>query len=118
MVNGSEVITPLLILPKGVNKFTMAPPTMTANRAMNYADGANSAVVSVSLTTTLGGSPYTVTLQGMTASSHISITATNASAAADLASGSVYAGTKSTNSVVINTGVTSGETFDILATVN
>jgi len=85
---------------------------------MNFADGANSAVVSASLTTTSGGSPYTVTLQGMTSSSHVSITPTNAAAASDIASGNVYVGTKSANSVVIHTGATSGETFDILATVN
>lgn len=112
------IITPELVFPQGLFTLTCSPPTLSANRTMNYGDGANSSIVSASLTTTGAGSPYTVTLQGMTSSSHIAITPTNAAAGLDWASGNVYVGTKSANSVVINTGVTSGETFDILATVN
>jgi hypothetical protein len=37
------IIAPEIILANGINKLTLAPPTLTNNRAMNYADGANSA---------------------------------------------------------------------------
>jgi hypothetical protein len=59
-----------------------------------------------------------ITLVGLTSNSHVSVTPTNASAAADIASGSVYVSTKALSQVTIITGSTSGETFDILATVN
>ena len=77
----------------------------------------SSACMSASLTTN-GATSYVVTLTGLTPNSHVSITPTNASAAADIASGSVYVSTKALSQVTIITGSTSGETFDILATVN
>ena len=117
-MDNSTVIAPTLIMPNGINKLTVAAPTLTGNRVLSYADGAQSTVVATSLTTTASGSPYTLTLQGATSSSHVSITPTNASAATDMATGSVYVSSKGTNQVVIVTGITSGETFDILATVN
>jgi hypothetical protein len=117
LIEPNLIITPQLILPSGINKLTVTPPTMTGNRTVTFADGSQSTVVATSLTTTSGGSPYTVTLQGATTSSHISITPTNAAAAADQAAGQVYVSSKGTNQVVIATGATSGEQFDILATV-
>jgi hypothetical protein len=117
LVNSAGVFTESLIIPSGLNKLTISGPTLTANRAVTFADAPQSTVVAASLTTTSGGSPYTVTLQGMLSSSHISITPTNAAAALDCAAGNVWVGTKSANQVVINTGTTAGETFDIIATV-
>ena len=74
--------------------------------------------VLVSSLTTNGATTYTITIPGLTASSHVSLTPTSASAAADWASGNVYVSSKSANTLVIATGATSGETFDILATTN
>ena len=75
-------------------------------------------VVATSFTTTSSGSPYTITLQGLTASSHVWLQAMNAAAALDQASGNVWVGTVSANSVVIDTGITSGEIFNVFGTVN
>ena len=109
-------MAPQLILPSGTNKLTLAGPTLTGNRSVTFADGPQSTSVSTSLTTT-GATSYVITLQGTTTSSHYAITPTNAKAAADWASGNVYVSAKGTNSVTIATGATSGETFDIIATV-
>lgn len=117
-ISSSGLVTPQIIMPEGLFKLTFLPPTLTANRAMNYGDGANSSVVSTSLTTTSAGSPYTVPLQGCTSSSHVWIQGTNAAAELDRAAGNVYPGTVSANQVIVNTGVTSGETFNIFATIN
>lgn len=114
--NASGVVAPQLILPSGTNKLTLAGPTLTGNRSVTFADGPQSTSVSTSLTTT-GATSYVITLQGTTTSSHYAITPTNAKAAADWASGNVYVSAKGTNSVTIATGATSGETFDIIATV-
>ena len=116
--NGTLVTSNLLIAGASIYDIAMAAPTLTASRAVTLADGAQSTALAASLTTTLNGSPYTVSIPGATSSSHVSITPTNASAATDFATGSVYAGTKSAGSIVINTGATAGETFDILVTPN
>jgi hypothetical protein len=85
------------------------------NIGQNYSS--SSSCMSASLTTN-GATSYTITMVGLTPNSHVSVTPTNASAAADIASGSVYVSTKALSQVTIITGDTSGETFDILATVN
>jgi hypothetical protein len=116
--SGGLAVIQELILPSGTNKISATAPTLTGNRTLTLADGAQSTVLATSLTTTLNGSPYTISLAGLTSSSHVSITPTNSVAAADNATGSVYVGTKGAGTVVINTGATAGETFDIVATPN
>ena len=118
LMNSTGLYTPLVVMPEGLFKLSLAPPTLTANRTMVYADGANSSVVSTTLTTTSGGSPYTVTLQGATSSSHAWLQETNAAGALDRASGNVWISGVGTNTVTVNTGVTAGETFNVFATVN
>lgn len=114
-LNGGTVVTPNLILPSGVNKITAAAPTLTGDRVISLADGAQSTILSTSFTTVVSGSPYTVALQGVTSSSHAWIASVGAAAASD---GTAYVISVGTNQVVINTSGNSGETFNVFATVN
>jgi len=68
-----------------------------------------------SFTTTASASDV-VALNGITASSHVSLTPTNSAAAAMIAS--VYVSSKSANSLTVTHTATAGATFDIIATAN
>jgi hypothetical protein len=69
--------------------------------------------VVASLTTTSATSD-TVSIPGFVATGHVSLTATNATAAAMIAS--VYVSAKAANSITVSHPITSGGTFDIVAT--
>jgi hypothetical protein len=118
LIDSTQIGGPLFRLANGIYKNDITAPTLTANRTTTVADGAGSVVVSTSLTTTLNGSPYTVSLQGATASSHGWVQPTNASAALDVAAGNVYVSAASANTLTIVTSATAGETFNVFATVN
>jgi hypothetical protein len=79
--------------------------------------GSSNALPPASLTTTAAATD-SVSIVGATASSHYSITPTNAAAATAQASGTVYISSKGNGFVVIAHPVTSGLTFDILGTTN
>lgn len=67
----------------------------------------------VSVTTTASLSDV-ILISAVTPTSFVSLTPTNASAAADMASGNVYVLTKSSGSLTIAHGAIAGMTFDIV----
>jgi hypothetical protein len=81
----------------------------------NLSDGPFTRVYKASLTTTSGTSDN-VNIVGITASSHCSLTATNALAARNFAG--TYVSAKTTNQITVTHSGASGMTYDILCTVN
>lgn len=77
--------------------------------------GNSSTVMPASLTTTSGTSDN-VTVTGMTASGHCGLTATNASAATNIAT--TYISSKTTNQITVTHTATASMTYDILCTPN
>jgi hypothetical protein len=64
--------------------------------------------------TTSSGTSDNVALQGVTSSSHCSLTATNASAATNIAT--TYISNKTTNQITVTHTGTASMTYDILCT--
>jgi hypothetical protein len=89
--------------------------TLTANRTFATPDGASYSVMPGSLTTTSATSDA-VTMQGMTSGGHCSLTATNLSAATNLAT--TYVSAKTTNQITVTHAATAGMTYDVLCTSN
>ncbi len=87
----------------------------TANRIANFPDANSDAVMMASFTSS-AASPENVSVQGMTASGHCSFTATNASAAANLAS--TFISSKAAGIVQITHPLISAMTFDIFCTAD
>jgi hypothetical protein len=116
LLNSSGLYTPQIVMASGSNELVIATPTMTGNRTMSFCDGANSSVVSTTLTTTLNASPYAVTLQGATSSSHAWLQPANAAAATGLTS--AYISGVGTGTVTVVTSGTASQNFNVFATVN
>jgi hypothetical protein len=76
--------------------------------------GANVPIVGA--LTTGGGTSDTVALVGMTSSGHCSLTATNASAATNIAT--TYVSAKTTNQITVTHTATASMTYDVLCTPN
>jgi len=87
----------------------------TASRYVNFPDGNSSLVLTAGLTTTAATSDN-VTIQGMTSSGHCSMTATNASAATNIATS--YISAKAANQITVTHVATSGMAYDIKCTAN
>lgn len=119
LINTVEVITPILIMPSGVNKLTAIAPTMTGNRNFLLADGSQSSIIPGDLSTS-GSTTTTVTMQGVTASSHVTFSPTNAAATTMmLTAPGIYISSITANTVVFTHAASlAGATFQIQATVN
>ena len=89
--------------------------TPAANRAVPSADGSASAEVSASFATTSATSD-TITVLGVTPSSHCQLTATNQSAATNYTT--AYVSAKSANNVTVTHAPMSGMTYDVTCSVN
>jgi hypothetical protein len=89
--------------------------TLTAGRNVTSPDGNSYTVMSGSLTTTAAASDN-VTIQGITASGHCSLTATNASAAANIAT--TYISSKTANQITVAHTATAGMNYDVMCTSN
>lgn len=114
---GTQVASPVFRTTNGYFKNDVTAPTLSANRTTTLADGAGSVAISGSFTTTAAASD-TVSILGVTSSSHVSLTPTNAIAAAMIAAGTVYVSSVSAGSVTVTHSSTSGGTFHIVCTVN
>jgi hypothetical protein len=99
----------------GPFKAKFAAPAATAARTYTVPDGAGSLPIPAALTTTAATSDN-VAIQGVTASSHCSLTATNASAATNVATSFVSA--KASNQITVTHTATASMTYDILCTSN
>jgi hypothetical protein len=91
-------------------------PDGTAHRWLVSENGAAAhiAFVLVASLTTTSASSDTVAITDMTSSGHCSVTATNATASASIAT--VYVSNKTTNQITVTHGTTANMTFDILCT--
>jgi hypothetical protein len=98
----------------GPNYFTFSG-TPTAARTITAPDGASSLSMVASLTTTSATSDN-VTIQGMTSSGHCGLSATNSTAATNIAT--TYVSAKTTNQITVTHTATSGMTYDIHCTSN
>ena len=93
---------------------TVATDTLTAGRALQTPNGPSTSVMVASLVTT-AATTDAVAVQGMTASGHCSLTATNAAAAA-ATTPSVT--TKGANTITVTHAVTANMNYDIMCTSN
>lgn len=114
---GSQVASPLFRAATGHFGNAITAPTLTGNRTTVLADGAGSVTVSGTLTTTASATD-TIAIQGVTASSHVTITEMNSVAATMRASGNTWVSNITTNSVTLTHPATSGAIFHIVCTVN
>ena len=94
---------------------TLKTNSLSADRSVTMPDGYSYTVLPASLTTTVAKSDV-VTVQGMTSEGRCSLTATNASAAANIAT--TYVSAKSTNQITITHTATPDMTYDVMCTPN
>jgi len=113
---GAYVATPTTNTQGGVNYalYVQGGPSFFGG-PVTFAGGQNGVAIPASLTTTSATSDN-VTVTGMTSSGHCSLTATNASAATNIATS--YVSAKTTNQITVTHTATSGMTYDILCTPN
>jgi len=84
-----------------------------ASRTYTFPDGAAAPVMVASLTTTAAASDN-VSIQGMTASGHCTLTATNASAATNITT--TFISAKAANQITVSHTATANMTYDIMCT--
>lgn len=92
----------------------MSSDTLTASRVPQFPNG-NSATVMVAALVTTAAATDNVTVQGMTASGHCSLTATNAAAAAATLPSVT---TKAANQITVTHAVTANMNYDVMCTSN
>jgi hypothetical protein len=94
---------------------TLWNPVTTAQRTLTSPNGNSSTVMPFNFTTT-AATTDNVTVTGMTASGHCTLTPTNTAAAAGIAS--VFISTKAANQITVTHTATANWTFDGLCTSN
>jgi hypothetical protein len=93
----------------------LASDTLTASRTVQYPNGPSAPVVVAALVTTAAASDN-VTVQGMTASGHCTLTPTNAAASG--AASEAYVSAKAANQITVTHAVTANMNYDVMCTSN
>lgn len=99
----------------GFGAATSIPANLTAGRTETIPDG-NTSRIMVSTLTTTAAATDNVTVQGVTASSHCSLTPTNSNAATD--STATFVSSVSANTVVVAHPANAGRTWNIFCSPN
>lgn len=118
-LNVNGVFCPLFrVTSAGGFKADITAPTLTANRSIVLADGAQSTVLVANFTTAGATTSDVITVQGMTASGHCLVSPSNALAATGFVVGTTWLDTPGSNAITLHHTNTNGQIFTIACTPN